>query len=94
MWGPSMVGFGSYHFRYDSGREGDWFLLGFAPRKGDLSIYVMAGFEGRESQLARLGRHRKGKCCLYVRRLSDVELPVLEELLASSVADTRRRWHA
>ncbi len=91
MWGSSIVGFGSYHYRYASGREGDWFLVGFAPRKQDLTIYIMAGFEKYEELLARLGRFRTGKGCLYVKRLADVDEGVLEELIAASVAYLREQ---
>jgi hypothetical protein len=90
MWGPSIVGFDRYHYRYASGHEGESCVVGFSPRKGDLSIYLLGGFEGREELLAALGRHRIGKACLYVRRLADVDLAVLERLVALSVADTRR----
>jgi len=85
MWGPSIVGFGSYTFEYASGRAGDWFLAGFAPRKNDLTLYVMSGFKGREAILKRLGKHKTGKACLYLKRLEDVDMGVLEELIASSI---------
>lgn len=85
MWGPGMVGFGSYHYRYDSGREGDWFLTGFAPRKNELVLYIMAGFADHEELLAHLGRHRKGKSCLYIKRLADVDKKVLRRLVTASV---------
>lgn len=94
MWGSSMVGFGTYHYRYDSGREGDSFLAGFSPRKRELSIYVMAGLDRYEAELARLGRHRTGKSCLYVRRLADVDLDVLREMLADSVHYMRSKYGA
>lgn len=91
MWGPSIVGFGSYHYRYASGREGDWMLAGFSPRKRDLTVYVMAGFQGKEKLLARLGRHKTSAGgCLYLKRLADVDLAVLEELVRDSVARLRR----
>ncbi|MFC5461132.1 DUF1801 domain-containing protein [Massilia niabensis] len=92
MWGTGIVGFGSYHYRYDSGREGDSCVLGFAARKGDISLYLMAGFEGQDALLARLGRHKTGKVCLYVRKLVDVELDVLDELLKGSVAAVQARY--
>lgn len=85
MWGPSIVGFGSYHYKYDSGREGDWFLTGFSPRKQALTLYIMAGFERYDDLMRRLGRHSTGKSCLYVRRLDDVDLDVLTELVQASV---------
>ncbi len=89
MWGPSIVGFGSYHYRYASGREGDWFLTGFAPRKQNLTLYIMAGFEGYEALMAKLGKHSTGKSCLYVKRLEDVDAGVLRELVAESVEHMR-----
>ena len=93
MWGPSIVGFGSYHYRYASGREGDWMLAGFSPRKRELTVYVMAGFKGAEETLARLGKHRVSSgSCLYIRRLSDVDLEVLEELIRGSVEHLRRTY--
>ena len=90
MWGPSIVGFGTYHTVYASGREGDWPLVGFSPRKQDLTIYVMSGFAGRDALLARLGRHRTGKACLYLKRLADVDRTVLEALVTASVRHMRR----
>ncbi|MFN7957385.1 MAG: DUF1801 domain-containing protein [Holophagaceae bacterium] len=91
MWGPSIIGFGSYHYQYESGHQGDACLVGFASRKGDLSLYLMGGFPEREGLLAKLGRHKVGKACLYLRRLSDVDLAVLEELVARSAASVRER---
>lgn len=85
MWGSSMVGFGSYHYKYASGREGDWFLTGFAPRKQDLTLYIMAGFDRYAGLLANLGKYKTGKSCLYIKRLADVDLAVLQELVAASV---------
>lgn len=84
MWGPSIVGFGSYHYEYASGREGDGMLTGFSPRKQNLTLYLMAGFDGSE-ELARLGKHTTGKSCLYIKRLDDVHLPTLEKLIRGSV---------
>ena len=92
MWGTAIVGFGSYHYRYASGHEGDSCLAGFSSRKGDISIYVTAGFEGQESLLANLGKHKTGKVCLYVKRLADIDLKVLESLVKGSVAEMRRRY--
>jgi len=91
MWGPGIVGFGSYHYKYESGREGDSCLTGFAARKGDISLYVTAQFPGREELLAKLGRHKSGKGCLYVRRLSDVDVAVLEKIVARAAADRKKR---
>lgn len=94
MWGPSIVGFGSYHYKYASGHEGDTCMVGFSPRKGDISIYLLSGYESAETKalLAKLGKYKHGKACLYVRRLSDIELPVLEKLIVRSVAETKRRY--
>jgi len=91
MWGPSIVGFGSYHYKYESGHEGDSCLAGFASRKGDISVYLMGSFPEREALLARLGRHKMAKACLYIRRLSDVDLEVLEQLVARSAASLKDR---
>ncbi len=85
MWGTSIVGFGSYHYKYDSGREGDWFLTGFSPRKQNLTLYIMAGFQRYDSLLRRLGKYKTGKSCLYIRRLADIDLEVLTELIQQSV---------
>lgn len=90
MWGTSIVGFGSYHTKYASGREGDWPLTGFAPRKASLSLYIMPGFEQYENLLARLGKHKIGRSCLYINKLADVDLDVLQELISASVAHMRR----
>jgi hypothetical protein len=91
MWGPTIVGFGSYHYRYASGHEGDSALAGFAMRGRELVVYIAPAFEGRDVLLAKLGKHRTGKVCVYIRRLADVDLKVLETLVARSIADTRRR---
>ena len=93
MWGPSIVGFGSYHYRYASGREGNWMLAGFALRKREVTVYVMAGFEGADALLARLGKHRSSSgSCLYIKRLADVDLEVLEEIVRASVERLRERY--
>lgn len=92
MWGPSIVGFGTYRYRYLSGREGDWMLTGFSPRKREFSIYIMSGFDEHAELLARLGPHRTGRSCLYVKRLGDIDLGVLEELVSRSVAHLRRTY--
>lgn len=84
MWGDSIVGFGSYHYKYASGREGDWFLTGFSPRKQALSVYIMAGFRRYDDLLRRLGKHKTGKSCLYIKSLDDVDLEVLRELIRES----------
>ena len=92
MWGSSIVGFGTYHYRYESGREGDWAVTGFSPRKADISVYLMAGGPDQPDLLAKLGRHRMGKSCLYIRKLADVDMSVLERLIADSVDEVRRRY--
>lgn len=94
MWGPSIVGFGSYHYKYESGREGDSCLVGFASRKGDISVYLSGSFPEREALLAKLGRHKMAKACLYIRRLDDVDLQVLEQLVARSAASVKDRCGA
>ena len=81
MWGPSIIGFGSYHYKYESGREGDIFLTGFSPRKQSLSLYIMDGFDGRENLLTKLGKHRKSTSCLYINKLADMNIDVLRELV-------------
>ena len=91
MWGPGIVGFGSYHYRYASGHEGDSALAAFAARGSELVVYVAAELEGRDDLLAQLGKHKAGKVCVYIRRLANVDLKVLETLVARSVADTKRR---
>jgi hypothetical protein len=92
MWGPSIVGFGSYHYKYASGHEGDSALTGFAVRGRELVVYIAPGFEGRDALLAKLGKHRTGKVCVYIRRLADVDLKVLEAVVARSIADTKSRY--
>src|ERR687898_1193142 len=88
MWGPSIVGFGSYHYKYASGHEGDSALAAFAVRGRELVVYIAADFEGRDVLLAKLGKHKAGKVCVYIRRLANVDLKVLEKLVARSIADT------
>jgi hypothetical protein len=86
MWGPSIVGFGTYTYHYASGREGDWMVTGFSPRKSDLTLYIMPGFARYEALMAKLGKHKTGKSCLYLKRLDDVDMAVLDELVRESVA--------
>lgn len=85
MWGSSIVGFGRYRLKYASGREGDWPLAAFSPRKQNLTLYIMAGFEGYADLLKKLGKFKTGKACLYVNKLADVDLPTLKELVKQSV---------
>lgn len=84
MWGESIVGFGNYHYKYESGREGDWFITGFSPRKQNLTLYMMTGFDDYESLLKKLGKHKTGKSCLYIHKLDDVDINVLKELITKS----------
>ena len=90
MWGPSIVGFGSYHYKYESGHEGDMCVLGFSPRKAAFSLYLSCQIDRYAELLAKLGKHTTGKGCLYVKRLADVDLKVLEHLLAEAVVETRK----
>ena len=85
MWGTSIVGFGSYHNRYASGREGDWPLTGFSPRKQALTLYIMAGFQRYPELMKKLGKYSTGSSCLYLKRLADVDLAVLETLIRESI---------
>ena len=85
MWGDAIVGFASYRYEYASGTAGDWPVVGFSPRKNDLTVYLMPGFEGQTELLARLGKHKTGKVCLYLKRLADVDLGVLQEMIDLSV---------
>jgi len=89
MWGPSIIGFGDYHYKYDSGREGDFFLTGFSPRKQNLTLYIMGGLEGREDLLEKLGKHRTGAACLYINKLADVDTDVLRQLIRISFESSR-----
>ena len=87
MWGTSIVGFGRHQYKYESGRELDWFLVGFSPRKQDLTLYIMGGLERYPSLTKKLGKHKTGKACLYIKKLEDVDLPTLKQLIKQSVAD-------
>lgn len=91
MWG-SIIGFGQYHYRYASGREGDWPITGFAARKNDITIYLMNGFGDYQEILPKLGKYKTGKSCLYIKRLSDVDLAVLTELIRDSIAKMKKRY--
>lgn len=92
MWGTSLVGFGRYHYRYASGREGDWFITGFSPRKKALTLYIMPGFDGYDELMGRLGKHTSGKACIYVRRLDDIDLAVLKEVVLASALHMRAQY--
>lgn len=90
MWGSSMVGYGTYHYKYDSGREGDYFVVRFSPRKQNVTIYVMPGFDRYSALMKKLGKYKLGRSCLYVKKLNDINRNILETLLARSVKDMRR----
>lgn len=92
LWGENMVGFGSYHYKYESGREGESMLTGFSPRKAAMSIYIMPGFSAFGDLMGSLGKHKTGKSCLYIRNLADVDIDVLEELVRRSVTLMRERY--
>ena len=87
MWGPSIVGFGTYHYKYASGHEGDWPVAAFSPRKKDLTIYMMVGFDKNTELMEKLGKHSVGKSCLYIKRLSDIHVPTLKKLIKKSLKD-------
>lgn len=86
MWGDSMVGYGSYHYKSKSGQEGDWFVTGFSPRKQNISVYIMPGFNLLELDLSELGKHKTGRSCLYINKLSDIDLNVLKSLVKESIS--------
>lgn len=92
MWGTAIVGFGSYHYKYASGREGDWMLVGFSPRKQNLTLYIMPGFSKFDGLMAKLGKHSTGKSCLYIKQLADVDMKVLERLINESVKHMRKKY--
>ena len=92
MWGPTIIGYGQYHYIYDSGREGDFLATGFSPRKANLSIYILPGYADFGSILDRLGKHKTGKSCLYVNKLADIDMDVLEELIRAGLDDLGSRW--
>ena len=90
MWGPSIIGFGTYHYVYASGREGDWMLTGLSPRKQSLTLYIMTGFPRHEALMEKLGKYTTGKSCLYIKKLEDVHLPTLKKLIKQSVAHMKK----
>lgn len=92
MWGPTIIGFGQYHYTYDGGREGNSPATGFSPRKANLSIYVMPGYQDYGEILGRLGKHKLAKACVYVNKLSDIDLDVLEELIRAGLRDLDAKW--
>lgn len=92
LWGPSMVGYGRYHYTYDSGREGDFLATGFSPRKANLVVYIMPGYTDFGAILNRLGKHKLGKSCLYINKLTDIDQDVLAELIRAGLDDLAARW--
>ena len=90
MWGPSIVGFGSFHYKYASGQEGDWPVAAFSPRKTDLTLYLTPGFQQNKDLMDQLGKHRTGKSCLYIKRLSDIHVPTLKKLIRESVKAVKK----
>lgn len=94
MWGPSIIGFGEYHYKYESGREGDFLLVGFSPRKANLVLYVLGSLSENDPLLAKLGKFKRGRACLYVNNLDDIDLKVLEKLIDKSYKMTKKKWGA
>lgn len=92
MWGPTMVGFGSYHYKYESGREGDMFVVGFSPRKTSLTLYLATGFPRYDELMQKLGKYKTSKACLYINKLADVDQAVLRELIQQSVAYAHQKY--
>ena len=91
LWGTSIIGFGDYHYKYGSGREGDWFLTGFSPRKNALTLYLMCDISHEFIDFSTLGKHKKGKGCLYIKRLDDVDLKALENIIKTSISHTVKK---
>lgn len=94
MWGPAIVGFGSYHYKYDSGREGDAPLAGFSPRKAEISLYLSQDFEEKQKLLANFGKHKTGKGCIYIKKLQDIDEAILRQLITSSVNYMKNKYPA
>ncbi|MEO1254797.1 MAG: DUF1801 domain-containing protein [Bacteroidota bacterium] len=94
MWGNSIIGFGKYHYKYESGREGDWFLAGFSPRKQDTTIYMTGGFDNLGELLTKLGKHKKSVGCLYLKKLEDVNIDILEKMIQKSIETYKKRYAA
>ena len=92
MWGPSIIGFGSYHYKYDSGHEGDAPLAGFSPRKAAISLYIYLSEENREELLSKLGKHKPSKGCIYIKKLSDINIEVLKEMTEASVKELQKLY--
>jgi len=94
MWGDSIIGFGTYHYKSKSGQEGDWFITGFSPRKGNIPVYLMHGHEGYEELFDKLGKHKMGKGCLYLKSLNDINMKILKDIIKRSVRDIQKRYPA
>ncbi len=92
MWGTSIVGFGSYHYKYASGREGDWALTGFSPRKQNLTLYIMPGFDKYDALMKKLGKYKTGKSCLYINKLEDIDIKILKRLIKLSVEHMVKKY--
>ena len=92
MWGPSLIGYGQYHYKYETGREGDMLATGFSPRKANLSLYIMPGYQDYTALLARLGKHKTGKACLYINKLADIDIDVLRELIETGLRDLAKTY--
>ncbi len=92
MWGPAIIGFGDYHYKYDSGREGDFLRTGFSPRAKNLTLYIMPGYQDFGEELSRLGKYKMGKSCLYINRLSDIDEDVLREIIAKGLAIMEEKY--
>ncbi|WP_299453044.1 DUF1801 domain-containing protein [uncultured Microscilla sp.] len=92
MWNGGIVGFGSYHYKYASGREGDWFLTGFASRKQSLTLYIMAGFDQYDELMEQLGKYKTGKSCLYIKKLEDIDQEVLKKLIKASILYLKKQY--
>jgi hypothetical protein len=92
MWGSSIIGFGTYHYKYASGHEGDWFKTGFSPRKQNLTLYIMSGFEEYDDLMNRLGKYKNGKSCIYIKQIEDIDQEVLKELIAASLIMLENRY--
>jgi hypothetical protein len=92
MWGPSIIGFGQYHYKYVSGHEGDICMVGFSPRKQNISLYVLAGFAGQDKLLEKIGKHKAGKGCLYIKKLEDIDQDILEKLIIGSIDFLKKKF--
>lgn len=92
MWGTSIIGFGTFRYKYASGREGDWPVVGLSPRKQNLTVYVMPGFDEFEDLLAKLGKHSTGSSCLYIKRLADIDVPTLKKIVVRAVAKMKKKY--